>query len=95
MSGNATAWIIFLISLLVLSLAATPYWRAADQLLIAVRLSLILAASVIFVRAKWRRRGDAAPRPTTPNPSYFASAVGTTASNSQNENGPVDREVCY
>ncbi len=59
--SNATAWIIFLISLLVLSLAATPYWRAADQLLIAVRLSLVLAASVIFVRARWRRRGNAAP----------------------------------
>ena len=61
MRGNATAWIIFLISLLVLSLAATPYWRTADQLLIAIRLSLVVAASVIFVRAKWRRRDDAEP----------------------------------
>ena len=63
MRGNATAWIIFLISLLVLSLAATPYWRTADQLLIAIRLSLVVAVSVIFVRAKWRRRGDGTPPP--------------------------------
>jgi len=61
--SNATAWIVFLVSLLVLSLAATPYWRAADQLLIAIRLSLVIAASVIFVRAKWRRRDEAAPPP--------------------------------
>ena len=61
MRGNATAWIIFLISLLVLSLAATPYWQTADQLLIAIRLSLVVAASAIFVRAKWRRRVDATP----------------------------------
>ena len=55
MKGNATAWIIFLASLLVLSLAATPYWRAADQLLIAVRLSIIVVISILFVRARWRR----------------------------------------
>jgi uncharacterized membrane protein len=55
-----TAWFIFLISLLVLSLAATPYWRAADQLLIAVRLSIIVIISVLFVRAQWRRRDSAA-----------------------------------
>jgi uncharacterized membrane protein len=62
---NAGAWIIFLASLLVLSLAATPYWRAADQLLIAVRLSIIVLISVLFVRAR-RRRGDS-DNPTSPH----------------------------
>ena len=63
MKRNATAWVIFLASLLVLSLAATPYWRAADQLLIAVRLSIIVLISVLFVRARWRREksGDTTP----------------------------------
>ena len=56
MKRNATAWIVFLISLLVLSLAATPYWRAADQLLIAIRLSIVIGISVLFVRSRWRRR---------------------------------------
>jgi Sec-independent protein secretion pathway component TatC len=55
---NATAWFIFLVSLLVLSLAATPYWRAADQLLIAIRLSIIVVISILFVRSRWRRRGS-------------------------------------
>lgn len=59
MKRTFTPWFIFLISLLVLSLAATPYWRAADQLLIAVRLSIIVIISVLFVRARWRR-GDSA-----------------------------------
>jgi Sec-independent protein secretion pathway component TatC len=60
---NATAWIAFLVSLLVLSLAATPYWRAADQLLIAIRLSIIILISVLFVRARWRHR-DSSETPT-------------------------------
>jgi Sec-independent protein secretion pathway component TatC len=53
---STTAWITFLVSLLVLSLAATPYWRAADQLLIAIRLSIIVVISILFVRSRWRRR---------------------------------------
>jgi Sec-independent protein secretion pathway component TatC len=56
-----SAWLIFLISLLVLSLAATPYWRAADELLIAVRLSIIVLISIVFLRARWRRRDSEAP----------------------------------
>jgi Sec-independent protein secretion pathway component TatC len=56
-----SAWLIFLLSLLVLSLAATPYWRAADQLLIAVRLSIIVLISILFVRSRSRRRDTETP----------------------------------
>ena len=59
--SNTSAWIIFLASLLMLSLAATPYWRAADQLLIAIRLSIVVAVSILLVRAKWRRRDSDVP----------------------------------
>jgi hypothetical protein len=55
-NSSTTAWATFLLALLVLSLAATPYWRAADQLLIVLRLSIIVAASVLFLRTNWRRR---------------------------------------
>ena len=61
--SSTGAWITFLVSLLVLSLAATPYWHTADQLLIAIRLSIVLALSVLFVRAKWRHRDSAASPP--------------------------------
>ena len=64
MRSNATGWFVFLASLLVLSLAATPYWRAADQLLIAIRLSIIVVISVLFVRARWRRGEATGPAPS-------------------------------
>jgi hypothetical protein len=52
--GSATGWIIFLTTLLVLSFAAMPgfdrYSGVADRLLIATRLSLVLALSVLAVR---------------------------------------------
>ena len=60
--GNAAAWIIFLASLLVLSLAATSYWRIADQAMIAIRLTLIVLISIAFVRSRWRHRDDDTPR---------------------------------
>jgi len=59
--SNTTAWTTFLLSLLVLSLAATPYWRAADQLLIGIRLSIVVAISVLIVRAQRRPRDPNAP----------------------------------
>lgn len=52
--GSATGWIIFLATLLVLSFAAMPgferYSVLADRLLVATRLSLVLALSVLAVR---------------------------------------------
>jgi hypothetical protein len=52
--GSATGWIFFLATLLVLSFAAMPgfekYSVVADRLLVATRLSLVLALSVLAVR---------------------------------------------
>jgi hypothetical protein len=52
--GSATGWILFLGTLLVLSFAAMPdfekYSVVADRLLVATRLSLVLALSVLAVR---------------------------------------------
>ena len=52
--GSATGWILFLVTLLVLSFAAMPgfdrYSVLADRTLIAVRLSMVLALSILAVR---------------------------------------------
>ena len=52
--GSTTGWILFLATLLVLSFAAMPgfekYSVLADRLLVATRLSLVLALSVLAVR---------------------------------------------
>jgi len=47
-------WAIFLACLLFLSLAATPYSKTADALLITVRLTLLLVLSILLVRERWR-----------------------------------------
>lgn len=55
--GSATGWIIFLATLLLLSFAAMPgfdkYSVVADRVMIAVRLSLVLALSVLVVRERF------------------------------------------
>ena len=65
MRRNVFAWILFLGSLLLLSLAATPYSRAADAALISLRLTLVIVLSVLVARKRWRNRhappGKAAP----------------------------------
>ena len=52
--GSLSGWILFLATLLVLSFAAMPgftrYSTFADRTLIAIRLSLVLALSVLAVR---------------------------------------------
>ncbi len=52
--GSATGWTLFLATLLVLSFAAMPgfdrYSVYADRTLIAIRLSLVLALSILAVR---------------------------------------------
>jgi uncharacterized membrane protein len=64
--GSATGWIVFLATLLVLSFAAMPGFetvsRFADRALIAVRLSLVLALSVLVVREKFFAAGGAYDR---------------------------------
>jgi len=54
-------WLLFLLCLLVLSLAATPFSKAADVALICERLTLIAVVSVLAMREWWRHRhGDVA-----------------------------------
>jgi len=65
MRRKVLAWTLFLGSLLLLSLAATPYSRAADAALISTRLTLVIVLSILVVRERWRNRhelhGKAAP----------------------------------
>lgn len=44
------AWMIFLLCLLALSFSATPYSRAANQVLVGTRLALLAVLSVLTVR---------------------------------------------
>lgn len=55
MRKKIVAWSLFLACLLFLSLAATPYSRTADLLLITIRLTLIIVISILVVRERWRR----------------------------------------
>ena len=58
MRRKVLAWTLFLGSLLLLSLAATPYSRAADAALISVRLTLLMVLSILVVRERWRNRHE-------------------------------------
>ena len=58
MRGKAVAWTLFLGSLLLLSLAATLYSRAAEAALISVRLTLLMVLSILVVRERWRNRHE-------------------------------------
>ena len=58
MRRKAGAWVLFLLCLLLLSLSATPYSRAANSLWISVRLALIAVISILVVRERWRYRHD-------------------------------------
>jgi uncharacterized membrane protein len=55
--GSVTGWTLFLATLLVLSFAAMPGYEAysvvADRMLIAIRLSLVLALSVLVLRERF------------------------------------------
>ena len=65
MRRKVLAWTLFLGWLLLLSLAATPYSRAADAALISARLTLVIVLSILVVRERWRNRyelpGNGAP----------------------------------
>ena len=54
MRKKVIAWSLFLACVLFLSLAATPYSRTADELLITVRLTLVIVISILVVRERWR-----------------------------------------
>jgi hypothetical protein len=65
MRRKVVTWTLFLTSVLLLSLAATPYSRTADAALITLRLTLLIVLSILVVRGRWRNRreqpGKAAP----------------------------------
>jgi hypothetical protein len=58
MRRKVLAWSLFLGSLLLLSLAATPYSRAADAALISARLTLLIVLSILVVRERWKNRHE-------------------------------------
>jgi len=58
MRRKGLAWTLFLGSLLLLSLAATPYSRAADAALISARLTLLIVLSILVLRERWRNRHE-------------------------------------
>src|SRR6266852_3721838 len=58
MRRKVLAWTLFLGSLLLLNLAATPYSRAADAALIFLRLTLLIVLSILVVRERWRNRHE-------------------------------------
>ena len=51
-------WILFVATLLLLSLGASPYHKIADTALIALRLSLVLVLSILVVCERWNHRRD-------------------------------------
>jgi hypothetical protein len=61
MRKKIIAWSVFLACALFLSLAATPYSRVADELLITVRLTLIIVISILVVRERWRHSHESHP----------------------------------
>jgi hypothetical protein len=64
-AGRSTlaGWIVFLATLLVLSFAAMPghqeFSAVADRTLVAIRLTLVLALSVLIVRERFSGRAQA------------------------------------
>jgi hypothetical protein len=55
---KAWAWILCLGFLLLLSLGFTEYGRAANYLLVSIRLVLVGVLSILFVREWWKYRND-------------------------------------
>jgi hypothetical protein len=49
---------VFLLCLLLLSLAATPYSRAADHALMAARFAIVIVLSVLLVHERCKYRHD-------------------------------------
>ncbi|HWZ99756.1 MAG TPA: hypothetical protein VN025_18510 [Candidatus Dormibacteraeota bacterium] len=73
MRKKVIAWSLFLACVLFLSLAATPYSRTADELLITVRLTLLIVISILVVRERWRH-----PHESQHSTTSGSSDVGST-----------------
>jgi len=55
-------WTLFVATLLLLSLGASPYHKVADTALIALRLSLVLVLSILVVWERWNHRRGVPPQ---------------------------------
>ncbi|HEY6392322.1 MAG TPA: hypothetical protein VIX89_13640 [Bryobacteraceae bacterium] len=62
MARKTRVWLLFLFLLFLLSLAASPYSKTVDRVLICLRLTLIAIMSVLTVR-EWLRSQRPRPRP--------------------------------
>jgi hypothetical protein len=58
MRRKAVAWMLLILSLLILSLGFTQYGQMANYVLISIRLALIAVLSILFVRERWKYRHD-------------------------------------
>jgi hypothetical protein len=69
MRRKALAWMLLVVSLLILSLGFTQYGQVANYVLISIRLALIAVLSVLFVRERWKYRHhpEGAGKPVTPD----------------------------
>jgi hypothetical protein len=57
-SGKLGGWILFVGCLLLLSLGAGAFHKAADIALISIRLSLVIILSILILRERWSHRHD-------------------------------------
>ncbi len=64
---TAIGWAPFLLGLLLLSLAAAPYSRAATVALMSLRLGIIALVSVLTLRERYKNR-DHSPRANQSGP---------------------------
>ena len=58
MSRKTIGWVLFLLGLLLLSLAATPYSRTATVALMSLRLGIIALLSALTLRERYKNRDD-------------------------------------
>jgi len=58
MARKTRVWLLFLLVLFLLSLAASPYSKTVDRVLICLRLTLVAIMSVLTVREWMRRQRD-------------------------------------
>jgi len=75
MKGKTAAWALFLLCLFLLSLAATPYSRAADQALMAARFTIVIIVSVLVVHERWKRRHELPGQERSSNPDAAESLL--------------------
>jgi len=66
MGKKAGAWMLALLSVLLISLGFTPYSQTSNYLLISLRLALVALLSILIVRERWKYRHD--PQGTNVNP---------------------------